>query len=548
MHQLPDSLLITVDEIESIPSDFNTAWNGKDRHHWRPSIIDELESLQDNSTWHAVNIGSDTETIDTKWVFKKKLRADGSIRYKTRLVCRGYNQEYGKNYFNSYAPTLSLGSLRTLIGIAARHGYSIQNYDISCAYTYGKIDAEIFLDVPEGYIPKNEKEAAFLKTPGRKALKLDRSLYGLVQSGYIWNNTLKDFLMSQGFKPLGSDSCIFVKKVNGRDIIMGVYVDDLIILHKNHDDLADFTKALEKRFKFKNLGKIQKTLGIEVDHNPDGSYSIHQQTYISQLGEKFGQRCSKRAKTPLVIKKFDGHDDSPKVNQTLYRSVIGASLYVAVATRPDIMYAVNYLARFSQDPREIHMEAALRIVRYLVNTSHYRITYKKGDLVTFADASWNADAESSSVTGYVAMFAGGPIAWRSCRQKKRAMSSAEAEYVALSELGREIIHIRNLLSEMKIPFSETTFAHCDSTAAISMATKQGFTQRSKSIRLCYHNVREMINSKEMHLEKIDGTANPADILTKPLNRGKVEQYAASFFDFKNIKKRVRFSIPTSSSK
>ncbi|WP_292992018.1 reverse transcriptase domain-containing protein [Nitrosomonas sp.] len=548
-----DSLMVTVDEIESIPASFKDAWFGKDLAVWRPSIRSELGSLHDNHTWHAVTIDDKTKTISTKWVFKKKLNPDGTIRYKTRLVCRGYNQEYGVNYFNSYAPTLSLGSLRTLIAIAAKHGYSIHNYDISCAYTYGMIDADIYLDVPEGYIPKDEKEAAFLKTPGRKALKLDRSLYGLVQSGHIWNNTLKDFLIGQGFKPLTSDNCIFKKTVNGRDIIMGVYVDDLIILHKNHDDLAEFTKALAARFKFKNLGPVQKTLGIEVDHNSDGSYSIHQKTYIAQLAEKFGQRCSKRAKTPLVIKKFDDYDKMdkdkcPPVNQTLYRSVIGASLYVAVATRPDILFAVNHLACFCQDPRQVHMEAALRLIRYLINTSHYRITYSKGDLVAYADASWNADAEGSSVSGYFAEFAGGPIAWRSSRQKKRAMSSGEAEYVALSDLGREIVHIRNLFSELKIPLSETTYAHCDSAVAISIATKQGFTQRSKGIRLCYHNVREMVNSKELHLEKIAGTENPADCLTKPLSRQKVEQYAAVFFKARKSQKRVRFQISPPSAK
>ena len=544
-----DSLLVTVDEIESIPSNLHEAWYGKDQSHWRPSIKDELNSLQENKTWHAVNIDPHTKTIDTKWVFKKKLKADGSIRHKTRLVCRGYNQEYGVNYFNSYAPTLSLGSLRTLLAIAARHGYSIQNYDISCAYTYGKIDADIYLDIPEGYIPKDEQEAAFLKTPGRKALKLDRSLYGLVQSGHIWNATLKEFLLKQGFKPLGSDNCIFKKTVNGRNIIMGVYVDDLIILHKSHQDLADFTKALADRFKFKNLGPIRKTLGIEVDHNHDGSYSIHQQTYIAQLAEKFGQRCSKRAKTPLAIKKFDDYDDTdPKINNTLYRSVIGASLYVAVATRPDIMFAVNHLACFSQDPRQSHMDAALRLIRYLINTSHYRITYKTGDLVTYADASWNATKEGASVTGYFAEFAGGPVAWRSSRQKNKAMSSGEAEYVALSELGREIIHLRNLLSELEIPFAETTYAHCDSACAISMATKQGFTQRSKGIRLCYHNVREMVNNEEMHVEKIDGKINPADCLTKPLGRAKVEEYANVFFRTTKAQKRVRFrTSPTQTS-
>lgn len=313
-------------------------------------------------------------------------------------------------------------------------------------------------------------------------------------------------------------------------------------------DLQWVLQTIGKRFKFKNFGKLTYCLGLHVGRTAHGTYWISQQRYIEKLSEKFGILPGKKARTPLPAgKNLDEFTQSEKVDPTLYRSLVGTVLYTAVATRIDVAYATSRLAQYSQDPRQIHLEAAYHLIKYLVNTAHYRIHYngrtetpnstyieqgKKGKLTSaYCDASFNTiPATSKSVTGLFVSMYGGAVCWRKINQKIVTTSSGEAEYVALSSACREILYVRQLAEEIGYQEKYPTDLYCDSRAAIQIATNTGFSQRSKSIRLHYHNVRDCVKTNIAVLRKIDGKLNPADALTKPLSRAQTQRYNTHFFD------------------
>eukprot|EP00975_Prorocentrum_lima_P014408 3060462-Prorocentrum_lima.AAC.1 len=240
--------------------------------------------------------------------------------------------------------------------------------------------------------------------------------------------------------------------------------------------------------------------------------------------ERFKILPSKRARTPIPMDIRKDCSSEPKVDQTLFRSVIGACLYVAVATRPDIVAALSLLAVHSQDPRESHLKMAYRVMKYLLNTKHYKICYNRPErgFEGYADATHMTEKDGKSRSGYFLQFCGGPVLYGSHRQTVVANHIAEAEYMSMSQLGRDIVYATQLVKElgfepnkkilMKIPVFE------DCQPAIRIATNPGFTKKSKSIRVAYHNVRQLIRDDVIRLYHISGKEQPADILTKPIGR------------------------------
>ena len=178
------------------------------------------------------------------------------------------------------------------------------------------------------------------------------------------------------------------------------------------------------------------------------------------------------------------------------------------------------------------MEAALRLIRYLINTAHYKIRYssKGSGLTAYSDANWKNKTPECSTTGYVVYYADAPIAWRSTKQKNYADSSAQSEYMALHACGNEIIAIKNLFTDLHIKYKSSTTVWIDSQSAISIATNPGSSGKSKGIPHRFHKTREWIDRKHIVLQKIAGTSNPADLFTKPLEREATERYCAHLFN------------------
>ena len=299
-------------------------------------------------------------------------------------------------------------------------------------------------------------------------------------------------------------------------MIVAIHVDDTVIACKAQHDLTWFMKEISKAFKFKNVGALKCVLGLHVGRS-NGSYWINQEKCMLRLAEKCGVHAGKRSKTPIATHpNLDDYECSSKVDTTSHRAIVGAILHVSVASRPDITCAINKLARCSQDPRQMHMDAAKRLIKCLVNAAGHRIAYERKEdaplVQACTDASHGSDKKTGkSTSGFFVEVCGGPVSWGSMRQTVVADSSAHAECMAPSTVCKDITSVAQMAKEIAptlktgaVPVIGAAPVHVDSASAISTANKPGFSKPSKSIRLAFHNSRDLTKKGETETKKIDG--------------------------------------------
>jgi hypothetical protein len=283
------------------------------------------------------------------------------------------------------------------------------------------------------------------------------------------------------------------------------------------------------------MGEISYCLGLRVEKDEAGNYSIHQQDYIERLMEKHSLHPSTKALTPLSTAAKLDDIKSPLVDSTHYRSIIGALIYLAVGTRPDIAQAVSKLAKYSNAPRTPHLKAAERLVKYLYNTRRAMISYNPETpsplLEVVADASHACCRETGkSRTGFVVCYVGAPVAWKSQRQTVVAKSTRDAEYIAMSESMDDLQFVVEFIEELQgVELQKPIPVHCDCAPAIDTVQKDGFNKKSKTIRLSYHSIRDIYKQGLISTVKIPSKNNPADLLTKALGKEDVLRHLPFFF-------------------
>ncbi|UYV73756.1 hypothetical protein LAZ67_11000764 [Cordylochernes scorpioides] len=386
---------------------------------------EEFDSLIENKTWELVDPPKGQNVIGSKWVLKKRYSSDGSLeRHKARLVARGFSQQYGIDYEETFAPVVRQSTIRVFLALAVEYNLIVHQMDVQSAYLNGEIKEEVYMAQPENFVSRKYPE---------KVCRLKKAIYGLKQAGIVWHEKLDTELKYLGLKQIQSDNCVYIKHHEGI-LLVAIYVDDLIIAAEREDTLISFKESMKKIFKIKDLGKINYCLGIRIQTEKDGSISIDQEKYIEELLAKYRMKEVKPISTPM-----DSNSKLTKISS------------IEVSTRPDISYAVSALGQFSNDPRRQHWNAAKRVLRYLKGTLGLKITYEKTNetLYGYVDADWGGNlADRKSQTGLVFFLAGGPIAWESKKQQTVALSSTESEYIALCEAGKEAVYLRALLDEM----------------------------------------------------------------------------------------------------
>ncbi len=256
------------------------------------------------------------------------------MRYKARLVAQGFTQRPGIDFDETYSPVMSGITFRYLISLAVQKGLSMHLMDVVTAYLYGSLDSDIYMKVPEGLeIPnKNHNRNMY-------CVKLQKSLYGLKQSGRMWYNRLKEFLLQKGYSNNDDCPCVFIKKSTNGFCIISVYVDDLNIIG-NTQDIDEARNHLKTEFEMKDLGQTKFCLGLQLEHLPTGIL-IHQSAYIQKILEKFNMDKSYPSKTPMVVRSLDMNKDQFRPrdeNEELlgpevpYLSAVGALMYIANCT------------------------------------------------------------------------------------------------------------------------------------------------------------------------------------------------------------------------
>jgi hypothetical protein len=239
-------------------------------------------------------------------------------------------------------------------------------------------------------------------------LRLHKALYGLRQAPRAWNAKLDSTLLSLGFKRCISEHDIYTRGNTERRLIVGVYVDDLIITGSNVQALCSFKKEMCKSFKMSDLGALSYYLGVEVQQSRDG-ITICQGAYAKKILDAAGLEESNPSRTPMEPRlQLSKNGDTPAVDSTNYRSVVGNLRYL-VNTRPDLAYSVGYVSRFMEAPREEHMTAVKRILRYLAGTKRWGVKYcagggKKLELIGYSDSDMAGDKVDRKSTSDMIYF------------------------------------------------------------------------------------------------------------------------------------------------
>jgi hypothetical protein len=488
---------------------------------WRASAEAEYHSLIENDTWDLVKLPSGRKPIGCKWVFKVKRDKDGKIeRFKARLVAKGYAQKYGIDYDETFSPVVRFSSIRALLAFSVQNDMLIHQMDVVTAFLNGNLKEEIYMEQPPGYLQ-----------PGRENLvcKLKKSLYGLKQSPRCWNNAFRQHMESIRFQQSSADPCVFIQTEDTSVTIVAVYVDDLIIITKTPAKMEQVKINLAAKFKMKDLGPLHYCLGITIDQdNERKCLWLHQRQYISAILEKYGLSQANSATTPADVNvKLEKDDGVSKVVDPIrYQSMIGSLLYAANATRPDIAQAAGAVSRFNTRPNESHLTAVKRIFRYLKGTVDLALKYERKEdaaLIGYSDADWAGDQDDRhSTTGNLFVMSGSPVSWLSKKQPTVSLSTSEAEYVALSKATQEAVWMRRLFNDLKANFNEPIMVMEDNQGAIAMAKNPVSHARTKHIDIRYHYVREAVEQDIVSLHYCPTEEMIADLLTKPLPRGRFE--------------------------
>ena len=304
--------------------------------------------------------------IGTKWVFKNKYDDSGIItRNKARLVAKGYNQVEGIDYDETFTLVARLEAVRVLLAFACMSGFKLFQMDVKSAFLNGIVNEEIYVSQPLGFEDHKHPEYVY---------KLKKALYGLKQALHQWNERLSLFLLSHEYERGKVDKTLFIKKVGTDIILVQIYVDDIVFGSSNVKLCEDFVKAMQGEFEMSMMGELSFFLGLQVKQSKEGTFTC-QSKYCKNILKKFEMEACTAATTPMSTNCYLEADEAkPEVNQTMYRGLIGSLLYLT-ASRPDIMFVVCLCARFQSCPKESHLKATKRILKYLKGTISMGLWY-----------------------------------------------------------------------------------------------------------------------------------------------------------------------------
>jgi hypothetical protein len=506
-----------------------------ERAAWRQAAIVEFLAHVDNGTWVLQRRRPGMSVLTGKWVLRLKYNPqDGSIeRYKARWVARGFLQKFGVDFTATTAPVSQFTTTRAMLAASVEHGFVAPHaFDVKVAYLNADVKGDtILVEQPHGFQLRD--------TDGTPLVcRLRKSLYGTRQAARNWYRTADEFMLADGFKRSTVDPCLYLAYDQHGALIgmVSLYVDDGLIVGKSTPWILAFKKRLHARFPITDHGEISSLFGIDIKlDNVKRTIDMVQTRYINELVSRFGlgSDAAKTCAVAMPVNKALTKKDCPVSEQDvadmrddskLYRQLVGALLWLATQTRPDISFAVSELCKMMHNPGRRHFEAAKHVLRYLKGTSHIGIRFTGGTstpnvLSTHADASWAGDIDGRrSTTGYISFLNGGPISWRAAQQPIVALSSTEAEYIAVCAAATEVTYLRQLLNDMGIQQTDPTIIRQDNQATIAMSDHVTSFTRTRHIDVKYHYVREATERKIVELRFVPSKEMWADGLTKALHK------------------------------
>ena len=519
-----------------IPSTHKQAMSSPHAHQWQVAENNEIHSLEKKNVLKPSILPEGQHLLTTRWIYRVKYRQDGSIdKFKARLVARGYEQILGIDYDETFSPVVRLTSVRIILALSIQHNLILHTMDVDTAFLNAPLEEEIYIRPPTG----------FTLPPGKTCFKLIKALYGLKQSPRAWNIHLNGHLEKFGFKKLISDTCVYIKRYESDLIcIIAIYVDDLLIAGSNITIINDIKNLFKSSFQMKDLGPINNLLGCRILQNMTiPTISMDQSFYTKNILKTFFPEGINPTEVPMskdtVLSVADcptSDEEKENMFKFPYRQAVGSLIWLASGTRPDIAYAVSQVARFNANPGIVHWKAVVKIFRYLQGTTNMGIKYSPTphesellNVIGYSDSDHARCVDTRrSITGYMFMMSNGPISWQSKQQTSVALSSMEAEYMALCAATQEAIWLRMILTDFDRRFNESVVIHEDNQSCIEYTKNPTQYKRTKHIDQKYHFVKDEVLMGTIKITKIATNDNLADIFTKPLEVNRFHYLLSQF--------------------
>lgn len=486
------------------------ALKGPEKEQWLEAVRDELQCFDYNNAWELTDLPKDSTIVQCRWVLRKKYDSENNVRYRARLVAKGFSQKQGVDYTETFSPVVRHTTLRLLFSLSVQLGLDVTHLDVKTAFLNGDLEETIYMQKPDCY-----------NSPGsaNKVLKLKKAIYGLKQASRAWNKKVDSCLLDNGYLKSKLEPCMYTKMVENKKTIVTVYVDDFFIFSNDKKESENLKEVLSSQFQIKDLGQVKQCLGMNVKFNKlEGSVTLDQESYIDTLLQKFNMTDCKTYDTPMETK-LNVNMDQKLNDQVPFQQLIGSLMYLSVLTRPDITYSVSYLSQFNNCHTDEHWHYAKRVLKYLKKTKSFGIKYCKNgnsEIKGFADADWANDSlDRRSYTGFCFLLSNGIISWESRKQKTVALSSCEAEYMSISEACKEAIYLRALQFEITSKMYTLSLFN-DNQSAQKLSTNPVLHKKSKHIDVKYHFARECVSNNIVKLHYLPTANMPADLLTKSL--------------------------------
>jgi hypothetical protein len=363
-------------QVSLVPSSIRTALLDP---HWRRAMEEEYAALVASQTWDLVPCPPGTNVVTGKWIWTHKRWADGSLeRYKARWVLRGFTQRPGVDYDETFSPVVKPATVRTVLSLALARSWPVHQLDVKNAFLHGALTETVYCCQPTGFVDSSRLDMV---------CRLNRSLYGLKQAPRAWHSRLATYLVTLGFVEAKSDTSLFVHHHGAETAYLLLYVDDIVLTTSSQSLLRRLVDALQREFSVKDQGVLHHFLGVTTGR-PSGLL-LHQRQYTLDILERAKMIDCKPCSTPVDTQaKLSEDTGDPVEDPTGYRSLAGALQYLTF-TRPDISYAVQQVCLHMHDPREPHLAALKRLLRYLRGTVDYGLLLHRStssELIVYTDA------------------------------------------------------------------------------------------------------------------------------------------------------------------
>ncbi|GJR06080.1 retrovirus-related pol polyprotein from transposon TNT 1-94 [Tanacetum coccineum] len=472
---------------------------------WIEAMQEELHEFERLEVWELVPPPDKAFVITLKWIYKRR----------ESISARGYRQEEGIDFEESFAPVARLEAIRIFLAFAAFMNMVVYQMDVKTAFLNGDLREEVYVSQPDGFVDPDKPNYVY---------KLKKALYGLKQAPRAWYDMLSSFLISQDFSKGSVDPTLFIRREGKELLLVQIYVDDIIFAASTPELCDLFAKIMCSKFKMSMMGKISFFLGLQISQSPRGIF-INQSKYALESLKKYGFESCDPVDTPMVEKsKLDEDKEGKAVDPSHYRGMIGTLLYLT-ASRPDLQFAICMCARYQARPTEKHLNAVKRIFRYLKGTVHRGLWYPKDSsiaLTAFADADHAGCQDTRrSTSGSIQLLGDRLVSWSSKRQKSAAISSTEAEYIALSGCCAQVLWMRSQLTDYGFGFNKIPM-YCDNKSAIALCCNNVQHSRSKHIDIRFHFIKEHVENGVIELYFVNTEYQLADIFTKALGRERIE--------------------------